>query len=168
MRRLLLTFTAAALLAACSQSSDNQSGGQAQTATTAAAATTMQMPNGTTAPAGTPDRTVAVAASDTLRFQPAAIQVRAGETVAFRVTNGGKLMHEFVIGDQAFHQKHEQEMQQMGGQPMGDEANAITVPAGQTKTLVYTFQQPGALVFACHVAGHYQAGMKGTVTAAAA
>ena len=154
MRRLLLTLGAVALLAACSRPAAGPS------------PTTMQMPQGTTAPAATPDRTVAVKATDQLRFQPAAVQVRAGETVAFRVTNSGKLTHELVIGDQAFQAKHEQMMQQMGGQPMGDDADGVSVAPGHTKTLVYTFHQAGTLLFACHVTGHYQAGMRGTITAA--
>jgi len=29
---------------------------------------------------------------------------------------------------------------------------------------VYTFKSPGTLLFGCHVAGHYAAGMAGTIT----
>jgi uncharacterized cupredoxin-like copper-binding protein len=57
-------------------------------------------------------------------------------------------------------------MQQMGGMPMGDDADGVTVAPGQTKTLIYTFHEGGTLLFACHVSGHYRAGMKGTITAA--
>jgi uncharacterized cupredoxin-like copper-binding protein len=71
-------------------------------------------------------------------------------------------MHELVLGDQAFQARHEQEMQEMGGQPIGDDADGVAVAPGQTKTLVYTFRQAGTFLFACH----YQAGMRGTVTAA--
>ena len=38
------------------------------------------------------------------------------------------------------------------------------VPAGATVRLVMSFDQPGALEFACHVPGHYPAGMRGTIT----
>jgi uncharacterized cupredoxin-like copper-binding protein len=34
----------------------------------------------------------------------------------------------------------------------------------QTKSLTYTFDGPGAYAFACHVDGHYEAGMRGTIT----
>jgi hypothetical protein len=34
----------------------------------------------------------------------------------------------------------------------------------QTKTLTYTFSGPGPFGFACHVAGHFEAGMQGTIT----
>jgi len=157
MRRILLALAAAALLAACG--GDN--GGDQ------AAETSMDMDNGpmssaTQSPAGEATRTVKVTASDKLRFQPASLSVKQGETVAFTVTNTGKLVHEFVIGDQAFQDEHEMEM---AGRtmPMGDDADGIGLPAGATKTLTYTFGQTGTLQFACHTAGHYKAGMKGMI-----
>ena len=62
MRRLLLTLGAVALLAACSRPA---AGPSASPATTSPAApTTMQMPHGTTAPAATPDRTIAVTVTE--------------------------------------------------------------------------------------------------------
>jgi uncharacterized cupredoxin-like copper-binding protein len=109
------------------------------------------------------DRTIAVDATDQLRFTPSTLTVRAGETVAFRVTNTGKTMHEFVIGDAAAQAAHEQEMA-AGHLDMGHDANAVEVPAGATRTLVYTFTTPGALLIGCHAPGHYAAGMQGTIT----
>ncbi len=91
--------------------------------------------------------------------------MRQGETVAFRVTNAGNVAHEFVIGDQAFQDHHDKQMQGIQ-MPMGDDADGISLPARATKTFVYTFRQAGTLYYACHVSGHYQAGMKGTVMAA--
>ncbi len=44
---------------------------------------------------------------------------------------------------------------------------AVDVPPGQTVTLVYTFDQPGTLLYGCHVPGHYAAGMRGTITVTA-
>ncbi|WP_419900811.1 cupredoxin domain-containing protein [Roseomonas sp. USHLN139] len=46
-------------------------------------------------------------------YQPQRIQVRAGETVRFRVRNAGELLHEFNIGTAAMHQQHQREMQAM-------------------------------------------------------
>jgi uncharacterized cupredoxin-like copper-binding protein len=46
-------------------------------------------------------------------YQPQRIQVRAGETVRFRVRNTGELLHEFNIGTAAMHQQHQREMQAM-------------------------------------------------------
>ena len=36
--------------------------------------------------------------------------------------------------------------------------------AGQTGDIVWTFNRPGNFDFACLIAGHYQAGMTGTIT----
>jgi uncharacterized cupredoxin-like copper-binding protein len=110
-----------------------------------------------------PDRTIQIETTDQLRFTPDALTVRAGETIAFVVHNGGALPHEFVIGDAATQEAHEQEM--TGDAAMNEEGEAgVEVEAGETATLVYTFDEPGILLFGCHVDGHYAAGMKGTIT----
>jgi uncharacterized cupredoxin-like copper-binding protein len=121
------------------------------------------MSQGAQPTAGAATRTIKLTANDRLRFQPASLSVRRGETAAFTVTNTGKVAHEFVIGDQAFQDRHEKEM---AGKtmPMVDDADGIGLPAGATKSLTYTFRQAGTLWYACHVAGHYPAGMKGRIT----
>jgi uncharacterized cupredoxin-like copper-binding protein len=62
-------------------------------------------------PAGTSSevRTIEVAMSDELRFEPAEFTVRAGETVQFEVTNNGAILHDFFLGDQAEQAEHEEE-----------------------------------------------------------
>jgi uncharacterized cupredoxin-like copper-binding protein len=107
-------------------------------------------------------RTIAVTTTDGLRFSPAQVGVKAGETVAFDVTNSGALLHEFFVGTPAEQQAHEAEM--ATGSPMMEEPNAVNVPAGRTVRLVYTFDRPGTLEYGCHVPGHYAAGMRGTIT----
>ncbi len=47
---------------------------------------------------------------------------------------------------------------------MGDKPYAVDVPPQETVTLVYTFDEPGTLLYGCHVPGHYTAGMVGTMT----
>jgi Cu+-exporting ATPase len=110
------------------------------------------------------DRTVALDATDALRFDPAALTVAQGETVAFTVTNSGQLQHEFVIGDAAAQAEHEQEMASGMQMSRAADSDAISLAPGETRTLVYTFDQPGTLYYGCHVPGHYQAGMQGTIT----
>ncbi len=34
----------------------------------------------------------------------------------------------------------------------------------ETKSLTYTFDGGGPYAFACHAPGHYEAGMRGTIT----
>jgi uncharacterized cupredoxin-like copper-binding protein len=159
MRRILLALAAAALLAACGGDggADHSSGGADQPSMDHGA-----MSSSTQPPAAGAARTVKLTANDQLRFQPAALSVKHGETVAFTVTNTGKVAHEFVIGNQAFQDRHEKEMAG-SAMPMHDDADGIGLPAGVTKTLTYTFRQAGILIYACHTAGHYQAGMKGTI-----
>ncbi len=108
-------------------------------------------------------RQIQVAMSDQLRFEPADMPVRAGETVDFVVENTGKLRHEFFLGDENAQDHHETEMGQMGGMQQ-DEANGIFVEAGQVKTLRHTFANAGSVIAGCHEQGHYPAGMKATVT----
>ena len=107
------------------------------------------------------DRVIAVSTTDSLRFAPDAFNVRAGETVAFDISNSGAVPHEFIIGDATVQQVHENEM---STGRMGGESTGVTGPAGATVGLVYTFGQPGTLEIGCHVPGHYAAGMRGTIT----
>ena len=107
-------------------------------------------------------RTIQIETTDTLRFGPDRLDVRVGETIAFEIRNAGNLPHEFFIGTPAEQQDHEREM--ASGAPMHAEPGQIDVPAGATVRLVYTFTGPGPLEYACHVAGHYPAGMRGTIT----
>ena len=109
------------------------------------------------------DRTVKITALDTMRFVPATVRVKPGETVRFVVTDEGHLVHEFILGDRREQAKHEREMQRMGGMVMADEANGITLRPGQTKTLIWTFGKAGEVEYACHQPGHYAAGMVGKI-----
>ncbi len=114
-----------------------------------------------------PDRSIAVDASDTMRFGPSTISVTAGETIAFVVTNTGEAEHEFVLGNASAQAEHAEEADDDDAAAMGDEAHAdeaaITLAPGETRTLVYTFEEPGTLFYACHLPGHYEAGMWGTI-----
>jgi Cu+-exporting ATPase len=107
-------------------------------------------------------RTIQVNATDTLRFVPDVLMVRAGETIAFEISNPGVLPHEFYLGTVAEQQAHEREM--AGGAHMHAEPGQVDVPAGKPVRLVYTFDHPGVLEYGCHVPGHYPAGMRGTIT----
>ena len=107
-------------------------------------------------------RTIQVSTTDAFRFIPDALNVRAGESIAFEIRNPGTLPHEFFIGTSAEQLAHEREM--ASGAATLTEANAVDVPAGMTVRLVYTFDHPGMLEYGCHVPGHFSAGMRGTIT----
>lgn len=108
------------------------------------------------------DRTIKITALD-IRFDKTRLHVRAGETVRFIVINKGQLAHEFIIGDAQEQAEHEQEMQKMPGMDMPNEPNGVMLKPGQTKSLIWTFDQGGEVEFACHVPGHFAAGMIGKV-----
>ena len=110
------------------------------------------------------DRTIQVSMLDTFRYQPAEVTLDLDETIAFEVTNDGALPHEFVLGDRALQDDHEATMQGMGDEVPSDEPFAISVQPGEVKSLVWSFSEPGTFEFACHVAGHYDAGMIGTIS----
>ncbi len=116
------------------------------------------------------DRVVQVEATEEggLRFEPEAVAVRSGETVTFRITNSGQLLHEFTMGDEATQAAHEAEMEAMGGasggMAMQDELNAVAVEPGEAKELTWTFPTAGEVLYGCHEPGHYAGGMVGTIT----
>jgi len=110
-------------------------------------------------------RVVRVNAIDTLAFEPAAIEVSVGETVAFEVTNEGATTHEFMLAPRAMQAHHDQHMASHGGMTMGDSPHAVILEPGETKTVTMRFVGEGELVYGCHVPGHYQGGMVGLVTA---
>lgn len=117
--------------------------------------------------ARTATRTVEVAMSDDMRFRPDRIEARQGETVRIVVKNGGALLHEFVMGDRKTLDAHAALMVKFPGMEH-DEPYMAHVPPGAAQTIVWTFNRPGDFEFACLIAGHYQAGMVGTIKVRAA
>ena len=116
--------------------------------------------------AGQAKRRIDIGMSDTMRFTPDRIAVKLGETVRFVHRNNGKLMHEFVIGTQAENEKHAVLMLKFPNMEH-DEPYMAHVPPGKTGQIVWTFNRAGQFEFACLIAGHYQAGMIGTITVSA-
>jgi len=119
---------------------------------------------GEPADAAEADRTIEVRALDTLAFEPATLSVSAGETITFVVTNAGEAVHDFTLGDAAMQQEHAQMMSHIPAGMSHDTSNSITLNPGETKRLAWRFGDAGLLEYACHEAGHYQAGMRGRVT----
>jgi len=108
-------------------------------------------------------RTIRISMSDKMRFTPNHVSVKLGETVRFVLKNEGKLMHEFVIGTQDELDQHAAMMKKYPGMEH-DEPFMAHVAAGKTGEIIWTFNRPGDFGFACLIAGHYEAGMIGTVT----
>jgi uncharacterized cupredoxin-like copper-binding protein len=121
-------------------------------------------------------RSIAVNMDDQMRFTPSQIDVQAGETIRFVVTNSGRTAHEMVLGSDEAIRLHAEAMKQAAtkgqAQASGNSPGAghdhgtgaaISVAAGQTGELVVTFAQASRLQMACLIPGHYEAGMRGAI-----
>jgi uncharacterized cupredoxin-like copper-binding protein len=107
-------------------------------------------------------RTIEVRMSDDMRFSPARIEVREGETVRFVVRNAGGVLHEMVIGTEEELRGHAALMQKFPGMEH-EEPYMTHVKPRQRGAIVWNFNRPGTFQFACLLPGHYEAGMKGTL-----
>lgn len=123
---------------------------------------TTQEPWGMPGQAAQVDRTIEIRMDDRMRFTPETLQVRQGETIRFVHHNDGKLMHEFVLGTRQSLDEHAEAMLAHAGMAH-DEAYMAHVGPGQQGEMIWTFNRAGTFEFACLVAGHYQAGMRGSV-----
>lgn len=115
---------------------------------------------------GSPDkvsRTIKMTALDTMRFDKKEIQVKPGETIRFVVTNAGKIKHEFAIGTREEQQEHAEMMASMPDMKH-EEGNVISLEPGETRELTWQFGKASVVEIACHLPGHYEAGMKAKVS----
>lgn len=108
-------------------------------------------------------RSIELAMSDSMRFTPASITVRAGETVRLRVRNQGKVDHELVLGSRKDLQEHAELMRRFPGMEH-EEPNMLRVAPGASGEIVWKFDQVGDVDFGCLIPGHFEAGMAGKVT----
>jgi uncharacterized cupredoxin-like copper-binding protein len=98
-------------------------------------------------------RAIRVVAGPGDAFSPSSISVARGETVTFVVTTAGPIVHEFMVGP-----ADAVAADQAGTPEVAD------VGMMQTKSVTVTFDGSGPYAFACHQPGHYEAGMRGTIT----
>ena len=107
-------------------------------------------------------RTINVDMADTMRFTPADISVKQGETVRFVIKNFGQIKHELVLGTEKELKEHYEVMKKNPEMEHAD-ANMLTLPPGKSGEIVWQFTKAGKVDFACLQPGHYDAGMKGAV-----
>jgi uncharacterized cupredoxin-like copper-binding protein len=108
-------------------------------------------------------RTINIYMSDEMRFTPAELTLKQGDTVRFRVRNSGKVMHEMVLGTMNDLKAHAEMMKKHPGMEH-DEPYMAHVAPGKTETIVWQFTQAGEFHYGCLVPGHFEAGMLGKVT----
>ena len=112
-------------------------------------------------------RTINIEMTDAMRFTPDKVVAKRGETIRFVVTNSGKLKHEFNLGSDADLKAHYELMKKFP-EMEHDEPNQVSLEPGKTGEVIWRFTKAGKVSFACLHVGHYDAGMKGTVTVGAA
>ena len=93
------------------------------------------------------------------RFEPDRLTVVEGTRVRFLVVNDDPIHHELITGGPEVHLRHskgtEKEHPSIPGEVSVD-------PNGRAIT-TFIFDELGSFEFACHLPGHYEYGMKGTI-----
>jgi uncharacterized cupredoxin-like copper-binding protein len=107
-------------------------------------------------------KTVQVDMTDAMRFTPSDVTVKRGETVKFVVHNGGKVLHEMVLGTKEAIAEHAELMKKFPEMEHAD-ANMAHVKPGKSGEMVWQFTKSGEFKFACLQPGHFEAGMVGRV-----
>ncbi len=93
------------------------------------------------------------------RFSFDRLEVRPGTTVRFEVRNTDPIPHEVIVGDDGVHRRHA-----TGTEPFHPPVpGEVSVGPHETGSTTYTFDEPGTVVFACHLPGHRDYGMEGVV-----
>jgi len=107
-------------------------------------------------------RTIPIDMTDNMRFTPADVSIKRGETVKFVVHNKGKVLHEMVLGTTQAIKEHAELMKKFPEMEHAD-ANMAHVKPGASGEMVWQFTKVGEFQFACLQPGHFEAGMVGKV-----
>jgi len=119
-----------------------------------------------------PGRVVRIDMSD-FAFSPATISVRPGERITLSFRNIGVQEHEFMAGREAMVGKGfmrdwlglaKVETTSGGHNPSHTGEGLRIMPRGAANVTVVVPPDVGEFEFACFVVGHYESGMKGTLT----
>jgi uncharacterized cupredoxin-like copper-binding protein len=116
-----------------------------------------------------PGRIVEVTMSE-FAFDPGSLDVAAGETITFVVTNAGVVEHEFRLSNEHRIEEHKasghagHSEQGEDGQNE-DEDVVLLLPAGESGEITVTFPDDTTVFtqIACLIPGHHEAGMGGAI-----
>jgi uncharacterized cupredoxin-like copper-binding protein len=114
-------------------------------------------------------RTITIDMSDDMRYKPAQVDVKQGETVRFIVVNKGATLHELVLGTRSEIDKHANAMKSppppaAHSHHVHAAPSMVHLEAGKSGEIVWRFNRAGTFEYACLVPGHYEAGMKGAIS----
>ncbi len=93
-------------------------------------------------------------------FDVGEVSVPRGVPVTFVLVNEDPIDHEWLIGDDAFHDAHRTGTHAAHH----DVPTEVTIPALETRRTTITFDEPGTLAYICHLPAHEAYGMVGTLT----
>jgi uncharacterized cupredoxin-like copper-binding protein len=96
---------------------------------------------------------------DYTRFAPDHLVVREGTMVRFVLRNHDPIRHELIVGRPEVHARHASGQEAVHPPIPGE----VTVEPNATAETVYQFDDAGVVVFACHLPGHEEYGMRGSV-----
>ena len=92
-------------------------------------------------------------------FTPEALAAQAGVPLTITIRNDDPIEHEWIVGKADVHERH-----RTGSEPLHDtRPTEVTVPPFSTRITTVVFDTPGDYLYACHLPGHEQYGMVGTL-----
>jgi uncharacterized cupredoxin-like copper-binding protein len=93
------------------------------------------------------------------KFEPTELTIPAGVPVTIELVNGDPIGHEWMVGDEAMHERH-----RTGTEPFHDEIpTEVSLRAYETRETTIRFDEPGEYQFICHLPGHEAYGMVGVL-----
>jgi uncharacterized cupredoxin-like copper-binding protein len=93
-------------------------------------------------------------------FDLSEVTVPRGVPITFILVNDDPIDHEWLIGDEAFHEAHRTGTHAVHGAVPTE----VTIEALSTARTVITFDEAGRLAYICHLPGHEAYGMVGVLT----
>jgi uncharacterized cupredoxin-like copper-binding protein len=94
-------------------------------------------------------------------FEPAVVTVPAGTRVTITLRNDDPIDHEWIIGPPDIHEIHRHGTEAVHA----GRATEVSVPALSTRVTTIVFDDPGSFEYICHLPGHEEYGMRGTLLA---
>lgn len=93
-------------------------------------------------------------------FDPGSLSVPHGVPVTFVLANDDPIDHEWLVGDEAFHERHRSGTEHHHG-AVPEEVSIVALSTQETTII---FPDPGTLTYVCHLPGHEAYGMTGVLT----
>jgi len=120
----------------------------------------------TTTTGGGAGETLNVTTQDALKFDPASLSAKANTATTTNVKNSGALPHNWVVVKPEDADRVDQDASAKGGDATGITgvlAGGKLIAAGGAEAVSFNLPA-GTYTYLCTSPGHYQAGMKGTLT----